>query len=34
MLCPNQLQALLILSLLDDYPKVAWKGKENVEILD
>jgi hypothetical protein len=26
--CPNQLQVLLILSLLDDYPKVAWRGEE------
>jgi len=32
--CPNQLQALLILSLLDDYPKDAWRSKEKVEILN
>jgi hypothetical protein len=31
---PNQLQALPILSLLDEYPKVAWSSKENVEILN
>jgi hypothetical protein len=26
--CPNQLQVLLVLSLLDDYPKVVWRGKK------
>jgi hypothetical protein len=31
---PNQLWALLILSLLDGYPKVAWRAKETVEILN